>query len=290
MDKLTVSIVNFNSGNFLVNCLASIDAVSGEAKLDVYVADNASKDDSLEKAKKKFPQFNYIRNQRNLGFSKAHNIILKKLQTEFVLILNPDCKIVPETITYMLKFMNKNKDVGAASCKLEKEDGSIDWASHRSFPSPWISFQYYILKNDNLYHLKNKNMDKTHEVDSIVGAFFLTRKSVLEKVGLFDEQYFMYGEDLDLCFRIKKAGLKVMYVPEVRAIHYKGISSGLKKHSQQQSGADLETKKRAINAFYHAMLVFYKKFYQQKYPFFINWPVYLGINYKWWLAKRKLVV
>lgn len=290
MVKLSVSIVNFNGGDFLIDCLKSLEDAKDEADITVFLVDNNSSDGSLEKVQDKFPELKIIKNRENLGFSKAQNLALKKITAEYILILNPDSKILPGTIKYVIDYMEKNPEVGAASCKVEKADGSIDWASHRAFPTPWASFLYYVLKDDSLYHLTKKDLSKTHEVDAIVGAFFLTRKSVLEKTGLFDESFFMYGEDIDLCYRIRKAGYKIMYVPEVKILHYKGVSSGLKRHSQEISSATADTKIKAFNAFYEAMKIFYKKHYEKTYPFFINWLIYFGINLKWWLAKRKMVV
>jgi GT2 family glycosyltransferase len=161
--------------------------------------------------------------------------------------------------------------------------------AHRGFPTPLASFLYF-LGNDRLYHLTDKDMTMPHEVDAITGAFFLTRKKVLEEVGYFDEDYFMYAEDIDLCYRIKQAGYKIMYLPDVEVLHYKGISTGLKKHSQHLTKASLETRKKMTGYFYSTMKIFYDKHYKDKYPFFVNWLVYLGINVRWWLAKRKLTV
>lgn len=288
--KLTVAILNYNAGDFLLNCLKSLESAEKEIPFEVTVIDNVSSDGSFEEAKKKYPNFNYIKNEENLGFGKGYNVFLKNLKTEYVLLLNPDSELKSGTLKYMVEYMNANPNVGAASCKVIKQDGTLDWASHRGFPTPLASFLYFFFKNDSLYHLTNRDFTKPHEVDSIVGAFFLTRKSVLEKVGVFDPEYFMYGEDLDFCFRIKKAGLKVMYVPEVEVLHYKGISSGIKKHSQEASKADEASKNRAFNAFYEAMVIFYKKNLSKSYPFFLNWLVILGINLKWFLAKRKLSV
>ncbi|MBI4098011.1 MAG: glycosyltransferase family 2 protein, partial [Candidatus Levybacteria bacterium] len=241
MKKLTISVVNFNGGNYLILCLASLKKVKDEIEFDVYVIDNASTDGSIEKAKGKFPEFNYILNNENLGFGKAHNLVLKKAETPYVLTLNPDTDVPPGVLSYMVKFMDENSEVGASSPRVEKADGTLDIASHRGFPSPWASFLYYFLKNDSLYHLTNRPMNQVHEVDSIVGAFMLIRKSVLDKVGYFDEDYFLYAEDIDLCYRIKKAGFKIMFVPKVKVTHAKGISSGIKKHSQEVSGASEST-------------------------------------------------
>ncbi len=290
MKKLTISIVNYNTGDYLIECLNSLYKVREELEFDVCIIDNASSDGSIEEAKKKFPEFSYIQNSENLGFGKAHNLVLKKAKTPYVLILNPDCEVMPGALKYVIDFMENHPDVGVSSPKIEKADGSLDMASHRGFPTPRASFLYYFLKNDKLYHLTDRDMTKTHEVDSVVGAFMLMRRSVLEKVGYFDEDYFLYGEDIDLCFRIKKAGFKVMYVSEVKILHVKGISTGIKKHSQSDSSAGAQTKEMALNHFYSTMKLFYKKHYSKKYPFFFNWLVYAGINLKWYIAKRKLTV
>ncbi len=289
MDNLSISIVNYNGGEYLIKCLKSIKKVRREARISVYLIDNASTDGSIELVKRGNLADQLIENQENLGFGKAHNQILKIVKDENILFLNPDTELKKGVISTMLKFMEENKDTGAATCKILLPDGSLDWASHRGFPTPAASFLYF-LGNDSLYHLSRKNLGKIHEVDAISGAFFLTRKSVLDKVGFFDEDYFMYAEDIDLCFRIKQKGLKVMYVPTVEIVHHKGVSSGLKKHSQIITSADLETKKRSLDAFYKTMKIFYKKHYEKSYPFFVNWMIYLAINMKWMMAKRKLVV
>lgn len=289
MTKLSIIIVNYNSGNHLQDCLASIEKVEDEADIYTYVVDNASMDGSAVEAKKKFSWVQFILNRENLGFGKANNQILKKVDTEYILLLNPDAVLEEGVIKKMIAFMNKNKDVGAATCKVVHENGEIDWATHRGFPTPWASL-LYMFGNDTKYHLTERNFSEPHEVDAISGAFFITRKTIVDEVGVFDEDYFMYAEDIDLCYRIKQAGYKIMYVPDVQIVHLKGVSSGLKKHSQGITTANLETKKRSLNAFYKTMKIFYKKHYEKKYFFLINWLVYLGIDLKWWLAKRKLTV
>lgn len=286
---LDISIVNYNAGEYLFNCLESIKQVNNEANIRVFVIDNTSTDGSFEKAKKEFPQFKYIKNTDNLGFGKAHNIILKRVDSEYILILNPDTKLQKGVISKILDFMDKNTNVGAATCEILLPDGRVDLTAHRGFPTPLASFLYF-LGDESLYHLINRNLDQPHEVDAISGSFFLTRRLVLDKVGLFDEDYFMYGEDIDLCYRIKQWGYKIMYVPTVPIIHYKGVSSGLKKHSQTITTATEETRKKSLDAFYQTMKIFYRKHYERQYPTIIKWLVYLGINLKWWLAKRKLTV
>lgn len=290
MKKLTISIVNYNAGQYLHKCLESLKKIEDELNFDVFVIDNESTDNSFTEAKKRFPGFNYIQNNSNLGFGKAHNLVLKKAKTPYVLTLNPDCEVLPGVLQYMFEYMEKNLDVGLSTCKVEKADGNQDTASHRGFPTPWASFLYFFLKNDRLYHLTNRDMTKSHEIDSAVGAFMFIRRSLLEKIGYFDEDYFLYGEDIDLCFRIKEKGEKVMYVPDVKILHVKGVSSGIKEHSQKDSTASLSTKSLALKYFYETMILFYKKHYAKKYPSFFNWLVYFGINIKWWLAKRNKTV
>lgn len=290
MDKLTVSIVNYNSGLYILDCLKSLEKVKDEAQIKVIVLDNASSDRSIEDIEKKYKDIEVIKNEKNVGFSKGQNQILKNANTEYILILNPDVEIKKDVIKKLLEYIKENKDVGAITSKIILSNGKMDLTAHRGFPTPWASFLYAFFNNNRLYHLTNRNLDVIHEVDSISGAFFLTRKDILEKVGYFDEDFFMYGEDIDLCFRIRMAGYKIIYNPEVEVIHHKGISSGLKKDSQHLSSADKETKKRSLDAFYEAMKIFYRKHYEKMYPEVINWIVYLGINLKWMQAKRKLLV
>lgn len=288
--KLSIVILNFNTGDYLLKCLKSLWSLKEDIQLNIWVVDNGSVDESLEIARKNFPQLKYLETRENLGFAKGNNLALKEVKDEFVLILNPDTEVLPNTLSTLLHYMEDHPEIGACSPKVELANGQLDWASHRGFPTPLASFKYYFLKDDKLYHLSNRDFNKPHEVDSLSGAFILTRKKVLDEVGLFDESYFMYAEDLDLCYRIKKSGYKIMYLPQVKIIHYKGISSGLKKHSQEITQATFESKMRAFNAFYETMKIFYRKNLADKYPFFINWLVLGGINMKWILAKRKLKV
>lgn len=289
VDKLTISIVNYNGGDYLLKCLQSINRVRNEADITTYVIDNDSADDSIEKIKLRLPGVKIIKNDQNLGFGKANNQVLKNLKDEFVLILNPDVYLEKGVLKTVLDYMKNNLDVGGATCAINLPNGQLDLTAHRGFPTPLASLLYF-LGDDSKYHLTNQDMTKIHEVDAITGAFFMTRKSVLEKVGFFDEDFFMYGEDIDLCMRIKKKGFKIVYIPTVKILHHKGISSGLKKHSQTSTTANFETRRKSVNYFYQAMKIFYKKHYEKTYPLFINWLIYLSINLKWWLAKKRLVV
>ncbi len=289
MVKLTVSIVNFNAGDYLIRTLKSLEKVRDEALLEIFVVDNLSTDNSIKKAKEEFKNVHFIENKENVGFGVAHNQVLENLKTDYVLILNPDVEIKKGVISRMLAFMDQYPEVGISTCKVVFPTGRIDLTAHRGFPTPRASLLYF-LGNDSLYHLTNRDFNVPHEIDSVAGAFMLIRKEILEKVGLFDQDYFLYAEEIDLCFRVKKAGYKIMYVPDVKIVHYKGVSTGIKKHSQTITTATLETKRRALDSFYQTMKIFYRKHYEKNYPFFVNWLVYLAINLKWFQAKRKLVV
>lgn len=289
-NKLSIVIVNYNAGDYLYDCVKSLRKDEKLLDLDIWLVDNASIDGSLARIAENFPEVKIIRNDKNIGFGAANNVALRQIKNEHILLLNPDCYASIDTLKVMLDFMQSNEDVGAATCRVKKSDGNIDWASHRGFPTPWASFLYYILGDDSSYHLTSSDMNKIHEVDSISGAFFMTRKSVLDKVGLFDEDYFLYAEDIDLCFRIKQVGYKVVYVPTVSIVHHKGISSGIKEHSKDASFAIDQDRQKALDSFYATMKIFYKKHLTHDYPFFINWLVFLGINLKWFLAKKRMSV
>lgn len=287
MKTLTIAILNYNSGEYLLKCLESLNEIKDEAIISVLVIDNNSTDKSFFKAKSdlkfKGKNIEFVENNENLGFSKGYNSTLKKIKTEFVLLLNPDCILKKGVIKKIFENF-EDESVGAATCKIILPNGKVDLTAHRGFPTPLASL-LYVLGNDSIYHLTNKLSEQIHEVDAISGAFFMTKKSLLERVGFLDERFFLYGEDIDLSLRIKKAGFKIIYDPSVEITHFKGISSGLKKHSQDLSGADSKTRNKAKDAFFESMLMFYSKHYKNKYPFFINWMVYFGIYIKWMLAK-----
>ena len=296
---LAILIVNFKARDLLQKCLFSLRDAITRAKTDeivVWVVDNNSQDGSVEMVETFFPWVHLVTNHDNVGFAKANNQVLTKINSRFVLLLNPDTLVPPETLVFMVGFMDKYPKVGAATCRVELGDGQLDWASHRGFPTPWAALTYFaglekLFPHSRLfgqYHLIYQDLKEIHEIDSPSGAFFLARREVIDEVGMLDEDYFMYGEDIDWAYRIKEAGWKIMYVPEVSIIHYKGISSGIKDHSRELSTADQSTKLRSQNAFYETMKIFYSKHYANKYPALLNWLVMAAINLKWYLATRGL--
>lgn len=286
MVDLSIIIVNFNTGRFLEKCLNSIlKSKILDYSLEIFVIDNNSTDNS-EKVVSKFKGINLIKNTENLGFAAANNIGIRKAKGRYILLLNPDTEVESKTFSEMIKFMDENPKIGAATCKVLLPQGEIDWASHRGFPTPWDAFCYFLRfsklfpksKLFSGYHQTYKDLSKPHEIDSPSGAFYMVRKDVINKVGLLDEDYFMYGEDLDWSFRIKQAGFKIYYYPGTKILHYKGIASGIKDHSFKVSAAQTKTRLKAAEVFYDTMKIFYQKHYEKKYPKFIKMLVFLGLD------------
>ncbi len=251
---LSIIIVNYNVKEFLENLLNSLDKATRKIRSEVIVVDNASDDGSIELIKGKFSNIKLIENKENVGFSKANNLGLKIAKGEYLLLLNPDTIVEEETFEIMVSFFRKNPEVGLAGCKILNPDGTLQLGCRRSFPGPWNSFckvsglSALFPKNKlfSKYNLTYLDENQTHEVDAISGSFMMLRKNVYEKIGGLDEDFFMYGEDLDYCFRVQQSGYKVYYVHKTQIIHYKGEST-------KRSGID------EIRHFYNAMHLFVKK-------------------------------
>jgi O-antigen biosynthesis protein len=251
---LSIIIVNYNVKEFLQNLLHSISKSSNKINREIIIVDNASNDGSVEFISEKFPEVNLIANTKNLGFSTANNIGMKQAKGKYILLLNPDTLVSEDTFEKMICFFEENPQVGLAGCRILNPDGTLQLACRRSFPGPWTSF-CKVTGLSNLfpksrlfaqYNLTYLDSDQTYEVDAISGSFMMFRKDVYEKIGGLDEKFFMYGEDLDFCYRAQKSGYKVFYVHSTQIIHYKGEST-------KKSGLD-ETK-----IFYNAMHLFVKK-------------------------------
>ena len=204
-----------------------------------------------------------IRNT-NTGFAAGNNLGIKQAVGKYILLLNPDTKIETNTLEVMLDFMESRPEVGISGCKVVKPDGSLDLACRRKFPNPWNSFKRLFLLSNSDYNMTAIDADREMEVDSVMGAFLLIRKTVIEKIGMLDEDFFMYGEDLDLCWRCKESGFQVWYYPKTSITHFKGSSSS-------------KVAFKALKWFHDAMWIFYRKHYAKKYPPVFNWLVFLGI-------------
>lgn len=251
---LSIIIVNYNVKEFLQNLLNSIEKASNNYSTEIFIVDNASDDGSVKLIREKYPSINLIANEENVGFGKANNQALRNANGKYIMMINPDTIIGEDTIDKMIGFFEMNPEAGLAGCKILNPDGSLQLACRRSFPGPWTSF-CKVTGLSNLfpksklfarYNLTYLNENQSYEVDAVSGSFMMMKKEVYEKVGGFDEEFFMYGEDLDLSYRIKKAGHKVYYVHNTQIIHYKGEST-------RRSSID-ETR-----LFYDAMHLFVKK-------------------------------
>lgn len=264
---LSVVILNYNTADLTRTCLATVlSSRLGRYSMEVIVCDNGSTDGSIAMIQKEFPDVTLISNRKNLGFAAGNNPGIRRAKGRFVLLLNTDTETPPDTIRTMIAFMDDQPQAGAATCKVLLPDGSMDPACHRGFPTPWVAFTY-IFKLEKLfpktrlfgeYHQGYKNMDTIHDVDCIVGAFFLVRRNVVLDVGLLDEDYFMYGEDIDWSYRIREKGWNIMFNPGVTILHKK----------KQSGRADMHRARRAATEVYFHTYnwLFYKKHYEKTHP------------------------
>jgi GT2 family glycosyltransferase len=290
---LSIIIVSYNTKEFLKGCIESIYKTTKNIKFEIIVVDNDSSDDSVLSIKKYVSSINkenfiLIENKENVGFSKANNVGVKVAVGRYLLFLNSDTVIYENTLEEMVKFMDEHQDGGAATCKVVMPNGQIDDASHRGDPTPWNAFTHFsglakLFGKTKLfggYNLGYLNLNTTHKIEALAGAFMLVRKKAGEQAGWWDEDYFFYGEDLDFCYMLRQKGWKIYYVPEYSILHYKGVSGGLKKISKEITTADAETKTRSQRERFRAMRLLYKKHYEKKYPWIVTRLVYAGISLK----------
>jgi GT2 family glycosyltransferase len=271
--KLTIVIVNYNVKYFLEQCLYAALKACARVSSEIIVVDNDSVDGSCQMVEEKFQEVKLIANKENLGFSKANNQAIRIARGEYILLLNPDTVVEEDCFLKIVEFMDKTPDAGGLGVKMIDGRGRFLPESKRGLPTPevafWKMFGFSRLfphsKRFGHYHLGYLDNNRTHEVEVLAGAFMLLRRTTLDKVGLLDEDYFMYGEDIDLSYRITKGGYKNYYFPETTIIHYKGES----------------TKKGSINyvkVFYNAMIIFAGKHFSKgnarRYTILINIAIY----------------
>ncbi|MBC8484781.1 MAG: glycosyltransferase [Bacteroidetes bacterium] len=285
MIDVSIVIVNYNVKDLVDNCISSIyKANNKNHKIEIFLVDNNSIDGSVKLIRNKYPEVNVIVNKSNIGFSKANNIALKKAQGKYILILNPDTVLEEGTFDKLISFYEKDSQAGAVTSKLILANGKLDYACKRSFPTLSVALPRMLglsklfpkSKVFAKYNLTYLDENETHEVDSICGAFMFIPANVLSRAGLFDEDYFMYGEDLDLCYRIKKNGYKVFYYPVVTTIHLKGASTQ-------------KTHLSYVNNFYGAMIIFIKKNFTGV-PRILSFILQLGIIYRSVLSYSKRIL
>ncbi|MBP6732366.1 MAG: glycosyltransferase, partial [Chitinophagales bacterium] len=252
--QLSIVIVNYNVRYFLEQCLLSVKRAVEGIEAEVFVVDNASADGSVEMVQQKFPFVKTIANKNNVGFSKANNQAIELATGKYVLLLNPDTVVAEDTFTKCIAFMDARPDAGALGVRMVEGKGNFLPESKRGLPTPSVAFyktfglSKLFPKSETFgrYHLGFLSEHETNEVEILSGAYMFMRKSALDKTGLLDETFFMYGEDVDLSYRIIKAGYKNFYFADTTIIHYKGES----------------TKKGSLNyvkVFYNAMIIFARK-------------------------------
>jgi len=270
---ISIIIVNYNVKDFLNQAVHSIKKALSGIGAEIFVVDNASRDNSTTMLKENFPNVTLIENKSNVGFAKANNQAISQAKGKYLVLINPDTLVQEDTFCTLVNFLEIHPDAGVVGCKILNPDGSLQLACRRSIPTPWVAFTKliglsHLFPKSRLfgkYNLTYLDPDHTTTVDSISGSFMMVRREILDQIGLLDEQFFMYGEDLDWCYRISQSGWKIYYVPETKIIHYKGASAK-------------KAKLDSILIFYRAMLQFARKHFRGKYLFLPQWFLMIGIG------------
>ncbi len=290
---LSIIVSTFNIRDLLRDCLLSLEKAQPGMKkagysFEVIVSDNGA-DDTDEMMRREFPQMKYRRNG-NIGFSAGNNIVRDMCTGDYILMLNADTMVEEDTLPESIKYMEDHPDVGAMTCKIVMTDGTLDRDARRSFPTPWVAFTH-MTKLDRLfprsklfarYWVGYLDPDQESEADVIEGAYCLVPKKIMDKIEWYDEDYFLNGEDIDLCWKIWELGKKIMYVPRIKISHYKGAAKGKSQKPGVKVKVDLATKRKVLIAGADAMKIFYTKHYKDKYPALLSSAVLSGI----WVMKQ----
>jgi GT2 family glycosyltransferase len=266
--KLSVVIVSYNVRSYLEQCLQSVQKALEGIEGEVFVVDNHSDDDSVVTVREKYPWVRLIENQENLGFSKANNQAIRQSQADYVLLLNPDTVVAEDTLRGVLTFMDEHPKAGGAGVMMCYEDGSRAPESRRALPTPWVA-ALKMLGFTKRYYMSYLPWDQPCRIEVMSGAFCLLRHEALKTIGLLDEDFFMYGEDIDLSYRLLKGGWENWYLP-YSIIHYKGKST-------QKSDY------RYVHVFYQAMLIFFQKHYSHL-SMVYTVPVKMAIYFRAFIA------
>lgn len=288
--ELAVIIVSYNTKELTENCLNSIfGATKPTGGLQIIVVDNASRDDSLKmlrRLKRKHPELTVIASPKNAGFAKANNLGVKSADARYLLFLNSDTLIKPLSLVKPLKYLKSHPKVGAVTIKLFLKSGRLDYDNHRGLPTPWTAitkfsglaalFPSSLIFNN--YHLGFQKLNQTHQIPVAAGSWLMMSDRLFRQVGMWDEDYFFYGEDIDLCFRINQAGYKIIYYPKVSTLHLRGASSGLRKENARTTASTRANRIKVAQASIDAWRIFYRKHYQKKYPFLVTALVIGGMN------------
>jgi GT2 family glycosyltransferase len=272
--KISIVIVSYNVSRLLDECLQSVARALEGVDGEVYVVDNHSVDDTLEMLRQRHPEVHVIANEQNVGFARANNQAIRMSAAEYVLLLNPDTLVYGPTLRGVLDFMDRHPEAGGAGVRMRSRDGQPAPESRRALPTPWVAM-LKMLGATKRYYMSHLSWDEPGQIEVISGAFCLLRRKALDQVGLLDEDYFMYGEDIDLSYRLLKGGWQNWYVP-YDIIHYKGEST-------QKSSF------RYVHTFYQAMLIFFRKHYGHLSLLF-SLPVQMAIYFRASLALLQMML
>ena len=271
--KLSVIIVNYNVRPYLTACLDSVQRALEGIESEVFVVDNHSDDDSVEVINRNYTWVHLINNRENLGFSKANNIAILQAQGDYILLLNPDTVVAEDTLKSAIDFMDQNPKAGGAGVRMHNADGTLAPESRRAIPTPFVAARK-MLGFTKRYYMSYLSWDSPAQIEVVSGAFMLLRHKAIYEVGMLDEDFFMYGEDIDLSYRLLQGGWQNWFLP-YDIVHYKG---------QSTSKSDF----RYVHVFYQAMLIFFRKHYSHL-SFFFSLPVKVAIYFRASLALVDIV-
>ena len=271
--KLSVVIVNYNVRLLLEECIKSVENALDGIEGDIFVVDNNSSDGSVEYIRERFPKVHIIANKENLGFARANNQAIRMTDAEYILLLNPDTVVYENTLQGCLDFMDANPEAGGVGVRMLTREGNAAPESRRAVPTPWVAF-LKMLGFTRRYYMSHLPWDKPGRIEVVSGAFCMLRHKALDQIGLLDEDFFMYGEDIDLSYRLLNGGWQNWYLP-YDIIHYKGEST-------QKSSF------RYVHVFYQAMLIFFRKHYSHL-SFLISLPIQTAIYFRALMALMQMM-
>lgn len=271
--KLSVIIVNYNVKHYVAQCLLSVERAIKDIDAEVFVVDNHSKDGSCAYLRKHFPWVNLIESNHNLGFARGNNIAIRQSVGEYVLLLNPDTIVAENVLREAVDFMDGHENAGGVGVMMHNSDGTVAPESRRALPSPMVAFRKMCGSNAR-YYMSHLPWDSPQKIEIISGAFCMLRRSALDRIGLLDEDFFMYGEDIDISYRLLKAGYDNWYLP-LPIVHYKGESTQ-------------KTSFRYVHVFYNAMLIFFGKHFEGL-SWLISMPVKIAIYMQALLVLLKML-
>ena len=271
--KICIVIVSYNVCQLLDECLQSVKRALQGIDGEIYVVDNLSTDGTVETLQPRHPDVHFIANKQNVGFACANNQAIRCTDSEYVLLLNPDTVVYENTLRGVLDFMDQHPEAGGAGVRMLTREGKPAPESRRAIPTPWIAM-LKMLGATRRYYMSHLSWDEPGQIEAISGAFCMLRRKALDQIGLLDEDYFMYGEDIDLSYRLLKGGWQNWYLP-FDIIHYKGEST-------QKSTF------RYVHTFYQAMLIFFRKHYGHLSVFF-SLPIQLAIYFRALMALMQMM-